>query len=171
MQRFEKCLDWARDNQARVLRWAILFQMTVMLGVMAAKLPTLLGGETVLLRVIPVDPRDLFRGDYVVLGYDLSLYPGAGAGVEGQTIYAILHREPDGRHWKAARFSFERPSSGTYLRGKMLGFNRIEYGIESFYVEEGKGHDYEEAVRNRKLSAEVAVGADGKAVLKRLVIE
>jgi len=28
-------------------------------------------GETIYLRARPVDPRDLFRGDYVVLGYDI----------------------------------------------------------------------------------------------------
>lgn len=29
-------------------------------------------GRPVYLKVVPVDPRDLFRGDYVVLGYDLN---------------------------------------------------------------------------------------------------
>ena len=33
-------------------------------------------GETVFLRTAPVDPRDLFRGDYVQLQYDIA-FPDA----------------------------------------------------------------------------------------------
>ena len=35
----------------------------------------LLTGQTVLVKVVPVDPRELFRGDYVQLSYDFSRVP------------------------------------------------------------------------------------------------
>jgi uncharacterized membrane-anchored protein len=47
----------------------------------------------------------------------------------------------------------------------------VEYGIESYFVQEGQGHVYEQAVLDRKLAAEVAVDHHGQAQLKRLVIE
>ena len=40
---------------------------------------------------------------------------------------------------------------------------RIEFGIESYFVQEGKGQDYEDASATTALSAEVAVAADGRA--------
>jgi uncharacterized membrane-anchored protein len=45
-------------------------------------------------------------------------------------------------------------------------------GIQGLYVDvqEGKGHDYEDAVRYRKLSAKISVTADGQAVLCDLVV-
>ena len=42
------------------------------LAMMVRPLMTLTTGETILLRVVPVDPRDLFRGDYVILSYEIS---------------------------------------------------------------------------------------------------
>ncbi len=50
-------------------------------------------------------------------------------------------------------------------------WNRIEFGIESYFVEEGKGRDIERAIRDKKVSAEVALTVDGKAALKGLKIE
>jgi GDYXXLXY motif protein len=39
-------------------------------------------------------------------------------------------------------------------------------GIESYYVQEGTGHRYEQAIRDRKLSAELAVTSSGQAALE-----
>ena len=38
-------------------------------------------GERILLKIQPVDPRDLFRGDFVILSYDISRIPEEG--IEG----------------------------------------------------------------------------------------
>ncbi len=122
------------------------------------------------------------RGDYVTLAYEFSrLPPGGIAGVprgapyshpgQGQTVYVTLVPEPDGKHWKPSTYSLTRPPSGRYLRGKIEDFGRLEFGIESYYVQEGKGRQYEDAVRNRRLSAEISVAPDGQAALKRLYIE
>ena len=148
----------------------------------AMRLAPLLTGDIVLLRVVPLDPRDIFRGDYVVLSYECSLIPAQGiAGlrgyqnydfseVQGQTVYVTLAPESDGKHWRPEKYSTERPKQGIYLRGQIQG-RQIQYGIESFFVQEGKGCDYENAVRNRKLWAEISVTAGGEAVLRDLLIE
>jgi uncharacterized membrane-anchored protein len=39
------------------------------------------------------------------------------------------------------------------------------------YVQEGTGHDYENAVHNRRLWAEIALDGRGTPARKRLVIE
>jgi uncharacterized membrane-anchored protein len=173
---------WIKSHELPLIIGAIILQLTVLLGMIAMRLTPLLTGQTILLRVVPVDPRDIFRGDYVTLAYECSRIPAQGiAGlrgyqnydyrdVQGQTVYVTLAPESDGKHWRPEKYSTERPRQGMYLRGQIQGW-QIQYGIESFYVQEGKGHDYENAVRNRKLSAKISVTPDGEAVLRDLVIE
>jgi len=43
----------------------------IILGFVAFKEFTLKTGEEVMLKTMPVDPRDLFRGDYVILSYEI----------------------------------------------------------------------------------------------------
>jgi len=54
-----------------VTRWSVsTYEKTN--GFVAIKEFTLQTGEEVLLKTTPVDPRDLFRGDYVILNYEIS---------------------------------------------------------------------------------------------------
>ena len=58
----------------------------------------LIVGETILLQVEPVDPRDLFRGDYVALSYAINRVPPEG--IEGIARSADDYgqrREPEER--------------------------------------------------------------------------
>ena len=161
--------------------------MLVLVGMMAPRGTTLLIGRSILLRVVPVDPRDLLRGDYVILSYEISRVPatgvdglfGAGRGGmgqfaegRGQTVYVTLIPEPDGQHYLGAGVGVNPPPPGvTFIRGTLLDRSRIEFGIESYFVQEGKGKEYEDAMRSRRLSAEVALAADGSAALRGLRIE
>lgn len=177
-------LDWLIANCRTVLLVGASFQVVVLLTLIASPLSTLITGQTVLLKAVPVDPRDLFRGDYVILRYEFSMVPaGAIPGLSplttrdaardwvGKTIYVTLEKNAGDNHWHGGQFSLERPSTGTFIRGKLSGRRRIEFGIESFFVQEGRGREYEKAVREQKLFAEVALSDDGNAVLRRLVIE
>ena len=89
----------------------------------------------------------------------------------GQSVYVTLVPEADGRHYRAGEFLAEPPASGVFIRGTAQGHGRATYGIESYYVQEGNGHDYENAVRSRRLWAEVALDSGGNPALQRLVIE
>lgn len=176
---------WAaawKVHERRLLAATIGLQFLTLLGMIAARSLPLLTGQAVLLPVAPIDPRDLFRGDYVTLSYDFSRI--GPLGVDGQhwpdsdpqqwrqrTVYAVLVAAADGKHWKLDRLTFTRPQQGLFLRGRTAGWNQLEFGIESYYVQQGTGHKYEKAARSRRLSAEVCVGADGQALLRRLVIE
>ena len=132
-----------------------------------------------LLKVVPVDPRDLMRGDYVILGYDISRVPpgtflgGSASPGEraGRTVYVVLEPDEDGRHYHGAGVVEEPPANGPFIRGTLEASGRIVFGIESYFVQEGKGKEYEQAVRDRRLSAEVALSRDGRAALRRLVFD
>jgi uncharacterized membrane-anchored protein len=160
---------WLKRRERPILMGGVVFQLLVLVGMIAVKAAPLVTGDTVLLRVRPVDPRDMFRGDYVILSYEFSR--GAFLGNPGQTVYVPLVPDQDGVHWRADKATPERPRQGKFLRGQVGRGDQLEFGIESFYVQEGKGRQYEDAVRQRRLSAEVAVAADGQATLRSLKIE
>ena len=149
---------------------AVVFQLSILVAMILGRTVPYFGAQTVLLRVEPVDPRDMFRGDYVTLDYAISRVPN-GKYEPGRTVYVTLVPEADGRHYRAGEFLAEPPASGTFIWGTAGAHGRATYGIESFYVQEGTGHDYENAVRNRRLWAEIAVDSRGTPALRRLVIE
>lgn len=176
-------LDWLTVHQWQVLVIGLAFQLAVLATMMIVPLMTLATGDVILLRVAPVDPRDLFRGDYVILSYEISRPTADGSSdasnvtwdrlsqLQGRTLYVRLEADPDGKHWHASGYQLDPPSEGKFIRGTVAGNATVRFGIEQYFVQEGQGHDYEQAVRDRKLSAEVAVDRNGNAQLKGLVIE
>ncbi|WP_115732219.1 GDYXXLXY domain-containing protein [Aminobacter aminovorans] len=155
-------------------------------------------GKEVLLKVEPVDPRDLLRGDYVRLGYDISrievekianLPQGELTSVEGPVVVR-LKKDPDG-YWRATSAwlgSAETPAPGDEV--DILGHISngwsltpgstvsVDYGIERFYVPEGEGLAIEEEMRKRNADAEpelrsfgikVAVDSSGTGQIKALM--
>jgi len=177
-----RAVDWFAGHPLQVLTLGVVFQLLVLAAMMVQPLMTLATGDTILLRVAPVDPRDLFRGDYVILSYDISQPTRDGSvaanrswdaqsHLAGQTIYTRLAPDADGKHWHADGYQLEPPTDGKFIRGTVANFGNVTYGIEQYFVQEGKGLEYEQAVRERKLSAEVALDRQGNAQLKGLVIE
>ena len=99
---------------------------------------------TIRLKTMPVDPRDLLRGDYMTLNYEISRHRSTSP--EGrnrdevcvvlkpagnyQAIDEILTHDPlpeDERLWVYATASGRD------------GDLRLEYGIERYFVPEGRG--------------------------------
>ena len=168
--------DWIHRRERVLLILAVVFQLLVLGSMIVQSGWTHFTGDTVLFRVVPVDPRDMFRGDYVILRYEFSgLRPVGGTisdeSSNGQEVFVVLALDADGRHWRGTSASFDRPAMGRFIKGKVVGPGRIEFGIESFFVQEGKGKEYEDARNAHRLSAEVALTEDGEASLKRLVLE
>jgi uncharacterized membrane-anchored protein len=180
----DRIVGACKSRERAILLAGVGFQLVVLVGMIVTRAVPHLTGEAILVRVVPVDPRDMFRGDYVTLAYDFSRIPPGGIPAlprdavyssssewQGRTVYVSLVPEGDGKHRKASAYSLTQPTSGKYLRGTMGNSGRLEFGIESYYVQEGKGRQYEDAVRRRRLSAEILVAPNGQATLKRLVME
>ena len=138
---------------------------------------TLASARVVTLKTAPVDPRDMFRGDFVVLNYDISnLDPAKLDGEDkfesADTVYVTLVNK--GETWEAAAIA-HKPfaiQGGIPLRGKVQYANdnslRVEYGVESYYVPEGTGHTIEDAVRKNGLTVDIAVDAQSRGAIKAL---
>jgi uncharacterized membrane-anchored protein len=48
---------------------------------------------------------------------------------------------------------------------------RVEYGIESFFVQEGKGRDIEKRRAGLDIRVEAVLRKDGRAMLKSLLVD
>jgi uncharacterized membrane-anchored protein len=123
-------------------------------------------GDRILLQARPVDPNDPFRGEYVTLSYQISNLAIDPRARPGDTVYVPLVKQ--GRAWTGPSAQLEKPPQGPFIRGRAIDRTQIRYGIETFYVEEGKAREYEEAIRRGELYAEVVLADDGGAKLDRL---
>ena len=143
-------------------------------------LPYMLG-ETIRLKVMPVDPRDMFRGDYSILSYDFTRADQRQiVGLNktdrrylapGQDVYVKLVKDEASDVWTTQEVTIHRPTNGMYLRGSLPQGWRVECGIEAYFVQEGKGRKIDEAVRGgRSVEAEVAVWR-GQAKLKNVIVK
>ena len=173
-------IEWWTRNRTPILVTSAIAQVGLLGGMILIESLPLMIGERYVLRVTPVDPRDFFRGDYVILNYDVNRLYLAEAGAPSrwghasqhydENVYVPLEREGDGVHWTGTTASLSKPAAGKYLRGRVAGDYRqpLQFGIEAYYVQEGKGKELEELMRSRKLSAEIAVAPWGQAKLVRV---
>lgn len=162
---------------------AALLQIGFLAWTIQGRAAILRDGAQVLLKVEPVDPRDLLRGDYVRLGYGISTLPrslfaqGLPDTVEdGRTVYVLLAMGSDGV-WTASSASLEPPAAvppeSRLIRGRVDGgfFGsgadlRVSYGIERFYLPEGEGLAIERDMRTRSFFVAVALAPDGTPQIK-----
>ncbi|MDD5259451.1 MAG: GDYXXLXY domain-containing protein [bacterium] len=157
--------------------------LLIALAIIISRERILSTGQMIMLETIPVDPRDLLRGDYVILNYKISTIDRSrvssepGSYTYGQPVNVNL--EPVGKFWQPkAVWIKNKPSGGVNIKGLVrssqgLSFN-IEYGIESYFVPEGKGAGIETALRRNvsgKVAVEVAVDNSGRAMINRVLID
>jgi uncharacterized membrane-anchored protein len=143
--------------------------VAIPLGTIAWNEWKLRSGDEYRLQVEPVDPVDFFRGEYVALQYPISRVTLDDTGWEGGDVVYVPLRKVDG-HWTGEEGFREKPQAGPFIQGRFRSGGGVEYGIETFFVEEGQARRYEEAMFQRRLYADVVLDDDGKARLKDLVI-
>jgi uncharacterized membrane-anchored protein len=162
------------------LAGVILLQSAWMLGTAAVQERNLAAGKVVMLETRPVDPRDLLRGDYVILNYIISTIPreqftGASATnlLQGQTVYVQL--EPRGEFYEVAQASTDKligRDEYVVLKGLVDHWSRgstnsvrVKYGLERYYVREGTGDP------TGKVTVAVAVPDSGHGLIKQVYVD
>ena len=141
-------------------------------------------GTPVFLRTVPIDPRDLFRGDYVRLSYDVSIVPTELIPKEelesmrkpGKRVY--LRYRTDARNVMIPeKLSLKEPGEGRFIRG-YTAINpqdsnsiQVSYSVEKYFMQQGKGLILQEGESLEgvaiPLEMEAAIGnQNGIAVLK-----
>jgi uncharacterized membrane-anchored protein len=153
----------------------VAVQLAVLLSVLGFKQYTIWTGETVLLEVGPLDPRDPFRGDYLTMRYEISnLDPDelAGDRYPSGGVYVEL-REGDDGLWQAVAIHDDRERSfdGTVLIKGAVDYRgdsnklHVEYGIEDIFIPEGSGGGAPFG-RGHTIAVKVIVDRFGNAVTR-----
>lgn len=232
----------------------ILLQVLLLTGMIVYKQNWVARGEKILLRTVPVDPRDIFRGDYVRLTYEISRLDLDKLAVKerfkrNEKIYVSLVRNEDGTY-SASSVSKTIPSDEKFIQGRVIyqkamntrwevlvkddsgeiwtfeprwlsGIKKgdrvtfcldrldnvryhfkvdsrsrrkcttdktvtgiikdikttkftelnVAYGIESYFVEEGRGRVIETARNARKVTVEVSLRKSGKGIISALLMD
>lgn len=182
-------------NQKKIFYLTVVFWLLIFSGFILYKEYTLRTGTEVLLKTEPVDPRDLFRGDYVTLNYEISTLNLEEIQAEdpyfeyNDRIYLAL--EIENGYGVPKKIYKKPPDDELYIKGtvKELIYDwgedgliaeeprikelRIEYGIESYFVPEGRGREIESQQWTGREGVDVKVVVDkfGNAVIKSLLID
>lgn len=145
-------------------------------------------GVDVVLKTVPVDPRDLLRGDYVILAYDISSIPadkvtgGFPSEATDAQVSVRLEKQPDG-FWGVAEASFGTlaPKEASVIARTAPFYYyptpdsspsalNVEYGIERYYVPEGQGKALEDARNVSALSVTASVDEGGTMQIRSIAI-
>lgn len=164
----------------------------ILIAMTLVPLMTLNFGQEIKIKTLPVDPRDVFRGDYVTLNYEINELPmdrvpevfkdeTAWQKMRNVPLFVVLKQ--NGAYYEADYATFQRPASGIYLKGhfqwvvwgpadvefKGSGATgiRLTYNLDQFFVPENTGRSLEELSRQGSLNAVVKVW-NGYATLMRI---
>ena len=163
----------------KLLGLILALQMAWLLGTVVTQEAALARGQVILLETQPVDPRDLLRGDYLVLRYTISSVPRDRFSPPlteslpyGATVWVAVTRR--GEFYEVARASRERfePTADEILIKAQTSWNNrpsdtenVQYGLEQYYVREGTGNP------RGKITVEAVVPASGRARIKQVFLD
>ncbi|WP_186396381.1 GDYXXLXY domain-containing protein [Stappia sp. TSB10GB4] len=166
---------WARWGLAAVLQ-------LVLIGLpLADRLQVHWFGREVTLALRPIDPRDLLRGDYVILNPEIGqvqLETGMPQGLaSGDEVWVVVEPDDEGISRAVAVLSAPPGDGRIALKGRVTGVPasasgalRVDYGLETFFVPEGQGIEIERMPADR-VRLVVAVADDGRSAPLRLMAD
>lgn len=150
---------------------ALVLQMAILAALGGFNMYVLAAGHTVLLKTIPIDPNDVFRGDYLALNYEISTIKGTNQFELGKQVFVVLEKHDP--YWSVSYMSDKLPElkgDQVALKGKidyfLDGKTHVHYGLEQYYVPEGKGT----LPPHTTPDIELAVDRFGNATIKQLVL-
>jgi len=171
----------------------LALQTVWLLGMVATQEYALAHGKAVLLETQPVDPRDLLRGDYLMLRYKISDVPTnlfsppvkkdlpTGTKVfvalaPGTNEFYVVTRASTNALALSSNAEILLCGKSTYAWWNTTNSIHVEYGIERYYVAEGTGNP--PVLRSStaegghgKLTARVVVPASGRAKLQQVFLD
>jgi uncharacterized membrane-anchored protein len=138
---------------------AVAIQVAIILSIILINFAVLSRGASILLRI---------QYDISNLSYATPVESGLA---EGETIYLILRK--DYKFWSVRSAQKVRPAGDQiFVKGKVAsqgsGSYHIVYGIEQYFIPEGKGSHLWK--RSDEAFAWVAVDDQGNAVLKKIFV-
>ncbi len=174
---------------------AVLFQTAVLAQMVWAQITLLSSPTEVVLKTTPVDPRDIFRGDYVILNYEISAFDAHNIEIAtsfetGDDAFILL--DTTAAIATPLKVLADLPetleTNQAVIRGRVNYVLKeqtetteetcrdcisvfISYPIDSYFVPEGTGTELEKYRDEHALGVIVALNDEGDAAIKGLMIE
>jgi uncharacterized membrane-anchored protein len=171
----------------------VLLQVLALLAMVGMKQWTLNTGAPIALETAPLDPRSLFSGDYVRLNYKISQLRLDDLGGDRdfkahEAVYVLLKKgEP---YWQPVSVHHAMPAlppdhvamkgviqyvGGDLWNQQLRKFEKatylnMRYGVENYYVPEGKGRELERPKPGEVVSIRLAVDRFGNAGIKAVLV-
>jgi uncharacterized membrane-anchored protein len=157
----------------------LTLQTAWLLGTVVVQERALADGKVIRLETRPADPRDLLRGDYLMLNYKISdvptnlFSPPVKKGLPRGTVIFVALAPGTNQFYEVVRASTNefRPSADeVLLKGKSARWwtttnsIHVEYGLERYYVAEGTGNP------TGKLTVQAIVPASGHPKIKEVFV-
>jgi uncharacterized membrane-anchored protein len=143
----------------------------ILTSMVYARVQHLRHGHEIIMSIRPVDPRDLFKGDYVRLAFNVTRLMSKVAD-RGPAMYVLLEKTAIEGEWKVVSETAKPPvAAANHVVLQADNTNDLRFGIERYYVPEGTGPKLEGQARTGKLAAIVAVDAKGRAAIKGLMLD
>lgn len=171
-------------NRKRLVILTVVLQVLLLIGLAGSFYVISAWGEEVVLETRPIDPRDIFYGDYVVLHYDISEIPLDQVhgftttgdmyeryAINGNAVYVALIQDGDVYKAEGAYDTRKKAeANGMVIKGRLAYQNSdsmtIDYGLERYYVPEGTGRAIEE---EQELKVKVSIAPWGQARINSLL--
>jgi uncharacterized membrane-anchored protein len=173
----------------------IVLQTVALLGMIGMKQYTLSTGVPVVLKTQPIDPRSLFRGDYVRLNYAISRLAldqleGDKEFQRGEAVYVVL--KPGDEYWEPVSAHRDYPvavAGQVVIKGRVQTSSHerwqgpapvppppsarsiaVKYGVENYFVPEGEGREIERSMPGEIVSIRVVVDKYGNPAIKAVLV-
>jgi uncharacterized membrane-anchored protein len=179
-------------NKKQGLYLLIGLQVAILLGMFAKALYPLWVGEEIALKVAAKDPRDIFRGNYVVLNYDfnrLDLDSIKNNDIDSTTLAnfnfgdkLFLELKPKGKYYETVGVWQEKPQTNNIcmqviVQSKPYSRNiEVKAGIESYFTTTSNAKLLEKATSwaaqdSVEVSVAICVASNGAARIKEVLVK
>lgn len=141
-------------NQKLKFYIVIAVQISFILGMIFFHQLALVSGQKIFLKIVPIDPLDLFRGYYAHVDYDISRIFTSQIRVDredfrrGEYIYATLTKDLGEKGYKVSAISHKKPllnSDELVIKGRVWYFYDKTISKVWAQTEEGKIKEYEQS--------------------------
>jgi len=160
---------------------AMAIPAIVIIGFLSFKIFTVTTGQDILLEIPrPVDPTDLFRGNYVNLRYSISNLNLNNTQIDynfsgDEIVYAVLSKKE--KFWTIDALYHSRPQlseNQVCMRGEVTSVYKnqihINWGVESFFSPKEQAQEVEKERWRSNVSSIVTVDKYCNSVLKALLV-
>lgn len=156
----------------KISYFIIIFWMVILSVVLIYNETILKMGQSVLLKIYPIDPRDFLRGDYVALRYEINNVPENSyfsRRYNHRDVYVTLEKDVDGI-FHIKNIISALPKKELYIKGEMKG-KRISYpSIEKYFTKEGEARDLERKLQNGAV-AKVRINKRGDSRIEEILFK